>query len=58
MFWDYEINKEALKQILKEHMSIEIKEENSYGTKSIDINIKFDGEVICSDSYNVTQCLD
>jgi len=52
------MEKEELMALLKENLTIEIKEESSYGTISIDVTIKFDNEKICSDCYYISQCLD
>ena len=52
------MNKEELKELLKEYLSIEIEEKSSYGTTSIDVKIRFDNEEICGDSYYITRCLD
>lgn len=52
------MDKEQLKQLLKESLSIDIEEESSYGTTSVEIKIKFDGEEICSDYYCLSKCLD
>jgi hypothetical protein len=52
------MNKEELKRLLQENLTIDIKEESSYGTTSIDIKIKFDNDIVCSDSYYITRYLD
>lgn len=52
------MDKEQLKQLLKENLTLDINEETSYGTTSIRATIKFDSEEICSDSYYLSRCLD
>ena len=41
------MDKEELKQLLKENLVIELYETRQEGTKYIKIEVRFDGEVIC-----------
>ena len=41
------MSKEELKELLKENLDIELYETCQGGTKYINIEVRFDGEVIC-----------
>lgn len=41
------MSKEELKELLKENLVIELYETRQEGTKYINIEVRFDGEVIC-----------
>lgn len=42
-----DMDKEELKKLLKENLVIELYETRQEGTKYINIEVRFDGEVIC-----------
>lgn len=41
------MSKEELKELLKENLVVELYETRQEGTKYINIEVRFDGEVIC-----------
>jgi len=50
------MSKEELKELLKENLVLELYETRSYGydtMKYLNVEIRFDGEVICKDSYAI-----
>lgn len=50
-YWD--MDKDELKQLLQENLKIEIYEEWKSGTKSLNVEIYFDGETICESSVDI-----